>query len=47
LEVRAVVYQLLRKFELRLPANYRLDMQSVPIGKPRKGLPLILTPHIS
>jgi cytochrome P450 len=42
LEVRAVVYQLLRKFELRLPANYRLDMQSVPIGKPRGGLPLIL-----
>jgi cytochrome P450 len=42
LEVRAVVYQLLRKFELRLPANYRLDMQAVPIGKPRGGLPLML-----
>ncbi|HKP64731.1 MAG TPA: cytochrome P450 [Polyangiales bacterium] len=47
LEVRAVLYQLLRRFELRLPDNYRLDMQSVPIGKPRGGLPLILRPQSS
>ena len=45
LQVRAIVYQLLRKFELRLPAHYRLDMQAVPIAKPRGGLPLRLTPR--
>jgi cytochrome P450 len=43
LQVRAIAYQLLRKFELRLPDGYRLDMQAVPIAKPRGGLPLTLT----
>ena len=42
LEVRAVVYQVLRKFQLRLPAGHRLDMQAVPIARPRGGLPLLL-----
>jgi len=42
LQVRAISYQLLRAFELHLPADYRLDMQAVPIAKPRGGLPLRL-----
>jgi cytochrome P450 len=43
LQVRAIVYQLLRKFDLQLPPNFRLDMQAVPIAKPRGGrLPLTL-----
>jgi cytochrome P450 len=42
LVVRAIVYQLLRRYQLQLVAGYRLDMQVVPIAKPRGGLPLIL-----
>lgn len=44
MQVRAIVYQLLRRYRLRLPEHYRLDMQAVPIAKPRGGLPLIFTP---
>lgn len=43
LQVRAIVYQLLRRFELRLHDGYRLDMQAIPIAKPRGGLPLVLS----
>lgn len=47
LQVRAIVYQLLRRFELHLPDGYRFDVQAVPIAKPRGGLPLRLTRRVA
>ena len=46
MQVKAVVYQLLRQYEFDLPVGYELKMQEVPIPKPRDGLPLILRKRV-
>jgi cytochrome P450 len=44
MEVKAVMHQLLQRFRLELPADYRMPYQLVPIAKPRDGLPITLRP---
>jgi cytochrome P450 len=42
MQVKAVMYQLLRQYEFELPAGYELNMQELPIPKPNDGLPLTM-----
>ncbi|MEL6216283.1 MAG: cytochrome P450, partial [Pseudomonadota bacterium] len=37
--------ELVNQYEISLPVNYRLNMQQIPIPKPKDGLPLVLTPR--
>ena len=45
MQVKAVMHALLRRFELQVPAGYRMPYQLAPIAKPRDGLPLKLRPR--
>ena len=43
-QVKAFLHQFLRRFRVHLPEGYELDMQPVPIPKPKDGLPVRLEP---
>jgi cytochrome P450 len=43
MQVRAFVHQFLQHFEVSLPEGYQTRWQSLPIPKPKDGLPVILT----
>jgi cytochrome P450 len=40
LQIKAVLYQLLRRYRWSLPAGYEMPVQQAPISKPRDGLPV-------
>jgi cytochrome P450 len=42
LQIRAVVYQLVRRYRWSIPSGYVMPEQQAPIAKPRDGLPIIL-----
>lgn len=42
MQVKAVMYQMLRQYEFSLPENYELNMLEVPIPKPKDRLPIDL-----
>jgi len=42
MQVKAVMYQFIRQYEFSLPENYVLEMQELPIPKPKDKLPLHL-----
>ena len=41
LQIKAVVHQLVRRYEWRFPAGYAMPVQQAPISKPRDGLPVV------
>ncbi len=45
MQVKAVLHQLLQRFQLAVPPGYTMPYQLAPIAKPRDGLPLQLQPH--
>jgi cytochrome P450 len=40
MEVRATLFQLLRRYEFRLPPGHSLSMRTLPFPVPDDGLPL-------
>lgn len=40
LQIKAVLYQLLRRYRWNVPAGYQMPVQQAPISKPRDGLPV-------
>jgi cytochrome P450 len=42
LQIKAVLYQLLRRYRWSVPAGYEMPVQQAPISKPRDGLPVTL-----
>jgi cytochrome P450 len=44
LQIKAVLYQLVRRYRWTLPAGYQMPLQQAPISKPRDGLPVQLEP---
>jgi len=42
LQIRAVVYQLVRRYRWSIPSGYVMPEQQAPIAKPRDGLPILL-----
>jgi len=42
LQIKAVLYQLVRRYRWTLPPDYRMPEQQAPIAKPRDGLPITL-----
>jgi cytochrome P450 len=42
LQIKAVLYQLARRYRWSVPAGYVMPEQQAPIAKPRDGLPLVL-----
>jgi cytochrome P450 len=44
LQIKAVVYQLVRRYRWTLPAGYAMPLQQAPISKPRDGLPIRFVP---
>ena len=46
MQVKAVMYQMLREYEYALPDNYVLNMLEVPIPKPKDRLPMTLRTRV-
>jgi cytochrome P450 len=44
LQIKAVLYQLVRRYRWSLPSGYEMPLQQAPISKPRDGLPVRLEP---
>ncbi len=44
MQIRQIVFQLVRKFRWRVPDGYEMPVQQAPISKPVDGLPLLLEP---
>ncbi|MGQ0618801.1 MAG: cytochrome P450 [Panacagrimonas sp.] len=44
LQVKAVLYAMLRAAQFHTPASYQMPYQLAPIARPRDGLPITLTP---
>jgi cytochrome P450 len=44
LQIKAVLYQLVRRYRWTLPDAYEMPLQQAPISKPRDGLPVRLEP---
>jgi len=42
LQIKAVLFQLVKKLRWSVPAGYTMPVQQAPISKPRDGLPLLL-----
>lgn len=43
MQVRAFVFQFLRKYQITLPEGYQSRWQALPIPKPKDGLPIVLS----
>jgi cytochrome P450 len=43
MQVKAIMYELLRRYRVNLPSGYKAPYQLVPIAQPRDGLPINLT----
>ena len=43
LQIKAVMFQLLRRYRWSIPAGYAMPVQQSPISKPKDGLPIRLT----
>jgi len=44
LQIKAVLYQLVRRFRWSVPAGYTMPVQQAPISKPKDGLPVRFEP---
>ena len=44
LQVKLVLFHILRSYQLQVPTDYQMPYQPVPIGKPTDALPLQLLP---
>ena len=44
LQIKAIMYQLVRRYRWSIPSGYIMPEQQAPIAKPRDGLPVRLEP---